>query len=80
MSQLQTPQSDQHARRGGHIGHGLLMLVCCIPIPVIAIVLVATGVASALVPVRRHRLHRDDWNDDGDDDGRDVPRRKVRTP
>ena len=47
MSQLQTPQSDQHARRGGHMGHGLLMLVCCIPILVIAIVLVATGVASA---------------------------------
>ena len=47
MSQLQTPQSDQHARRGGQIGHGLLMIVCCIPILVIAIVLVATGVASA---------------------------------
>ena len=47
MSQLQTPQSDQHARRRGHIGHGLLMIVCCIPILMIAIVLVATGVASA---------------------------------
>jgi hypothetical protein len=46
MSQLQTSQSDQHARRG-HIGHGLLMIVCCIPILVIASVLVATGVASA---------------------------------
>ena len=47
MSQLETPHSDRHARHGGHMGHGLLMIVCCIPILVIAIVLVATGVASA---------------------------------
>jgi hypothetical protein len=47
MSKLKTPPSDQHARRGSHPGHDLLMIVCCIPILVIAIVLVATGVAGA---------------------------------
>ena len=47
MNQLHTPQSDQYGRLGSHKGHGLLMIVCCIPLLVIAIVLVATGVASA---------------------------------
>lgn len=31
---------------GGHRGHGWMMIICCIPMIVIAIVLVATGVAS----------------------------------
>ncbi|GAA3857416.1 hypothetical protein [Amycolatopsis tucumanensis] len=32
---------------GGHKGHGLMMIACCIPMLAIAIVLVATGVISA---------------------------------
>lgn len=47
MSQLETPERGGHSHRGGHMGHGLMMIVCCIPMLVIAIVLVATGVASA---------------------------------
>ena len=30
----------------GHSGHGWMMIVCCIPMLVIAVVLVLTGVAS----------------------------------
>jgi hypothetical protein len=33
--------------RGGHRGHGLMMIACCIPMLIIAIVLVATGVVGA---------------------------------
>ena len=44
-----TPTEDRHshdsAQHGGH-GHWL-MIACCIPMLVIAIVLVATGVANA---------------------------------
>ena len=47
MNQLVTPQSEQHGYHGGHMGHGLMMIACCIPILMIAILLVATGVASA---------------------------------
>ena len=49
---LPTNQTDQHGRRGSHAGHGahgahgLMMIACCIPMLVIAIVLVATGVAG----------------------------------
>lgn len=32
---------------GGHKGHGMLMLVCCIPMLVLAVVLVVSGVVSA---------------------------------
>ena len=32
---------------GGHGGHGLMMLVCCIPMIVLAVALVATGVAGS---------------------------------
>jgi len=40
-----TPPDD---RSGGHGGHGhWLMIACCIPMLVIAAVLVATGVAGA---------------------------------
>lgn len=35
--------SEEHA---GHGGHGWMMIACCIPMLVIAIVLVATGVAG----------------------------------
>ena len=37
-----TDDSMQH----GHGGHGWMMVLCCIPMLVIAVVLVATGVAS----------------------------------
>ena len=37
------PQDDER----GHGGHDWMMIACCIPMLVIAIVLVATGVASA---------------------------------
>jgi len=43
MSQLETKQTEQ---RGGHSAHGWMMMICCIPMLVIAIVLVATGVAG----------------------------------
>ena len=32
---------------GGHGGHGWMMIICCIPMLVIAVALVATGVADA---------------------------------
>ena len=44
---------DMHQGHGhghGH-GHGLMMIVCCIPMLIIAVVLVATGVASPRVLV-----------------------------
>ena len=41
---------EQHAghavRPGGHAGHGWMMLICCVPMLAIAVVLVASGVAS----------------------------------
>jgi uncharacterized membrane protein len=39
------PDTSGH-RPGGHGGHGWMMIACCIPMLVIAVVLVATGVAS----------------------------------
>ena len=39
-------QGQQHSGHGGHGGHGWMMMICCIPMLVIAIVLVATGVAT----------------------------------
>ncbi len=41
--------SEEHAPtgHGGDGGHGSMMIACCIPMLVIAIVLVATGVVSA---------------------------------
>ena len=38
-----TPRDDM---AHGHGGHGWLMIACCIPMLIIAVVLVATGVAS----------------------------------
>jgi hypothetical protein len=32
--------------RSGHGGHGWMMIACCIPMLVIAVVLIATGAAS----------------------------------
>jgi hypothetical protein len=44
-------RKEQHASpragRGGNTGHGWMMMICCIPMIVLAIALVATGVASA---------------------------------
>ncbi len=38
-----TPEEKGHSR---HLGHGWMMIACCVPMLVIAVVLVATGVAS----------------------------------
>ena len=46
MNDTRPTQTPQH-QHGGHSGHGWMMIICCIPMLVIAIVLVATGVASA---------------------------------
>ncbi|MBF6558280.1 MAG: hypothetical protein IVW52_19440 [Acidimicrobiales bacterium] len=35
-----------HAGHGGHGGHGWMMIACCIPMLIIAVVLVATGVVN----------------------------------
>ena len=39
--------TDENAAGDGHKGHGTLMLLCCIPMLVIAVVLVVAGVVSA---------------------------------
>ena len=41
------PPAQHHDHEGGHGGHSWMMIACCIPMLVIAIVLVATGVANA---------------------------------
>lgn len=45
-----TDRADIHAPSSGaphrHGGHGLMMIACCIPMLVVAVVLVATGVVS----------------------------------
>jgi hypothetical protein len=47
MRQLQTSHNEEPGRHTGHSGHGWMMVACCIPLLVIAVVLVATGVATA---------------------------------
>jgi hypothetical protein len=43
-----TKHTDVNSQQGGgHGGHGWMMIACCIPMLVIALVLVATGVLSA---------------------------------
>jgi hypothetical protein len=37
---------DPAHESGGHGGHGWMMIACCIPMLVIAVILVATGTAS----------------------------------
>jgi hypothetical protein len=37
---------DGHESHGAHAGHGWMMLACCVPMLLIIVVLVATGVAS----------------------------------
>ena len=39
----QVPKKHGHS---GHSGHGLLMIACCVPMLLIAVALVATGVLS----------------------------------
>ena len=40
---LPEPAEDTH---GAHQGHGWMMLICCVPMLVLAVLLVATGVAT----------------------------------
>ena len=50
MNILRTKTADrgqQDAGQRGKGGHGWMMMICCVPMLVIAIVLVATGVASS---------------------------------
>ena len=47
MNDLDTQQTPQQEQGGGRGGHKWMMIACCIPMLVIAIVLVATGVAGA---------------------------------
>jgi hypothetical protein len=46
------PGHGAHPGHGGHGGHGWMMILCCIPMLVIAIALVASGTVGAgfLVP------------------------------
>ncbi|MDN4160961.1 hypothetical protein [Nocardioides abyssi] len=43
----QLPAQEPHAGHSAHGGHGLMMLVCCIPMILLAVALVATGVAGS---------------------------------
>ncbi len=47
MTTLEDKPTRRHDHGDGHGGHGWMMIACCIPMLVIAIVLVATGVAGA---------------------------------
>ena len=38
--------ANQAEHPGGHGGHGLMMIACCIPMLVIAVALLATGVVG----------------------------------
>jgi len=40
------PSLSEAAQKHGHGGHSWMMIACCIPMLVIAVALVATGVAS----------------------------------
>jgi hypothetical protein len=42
----EAPRSRVSSGHGGHGGHGWMMIICCIPMLVIAVALVATGVAG----------------------------------
>lgn len=41
------PGDSANSAPGGHVGHSWMMIACCIPMLVIALVLVATGVVNA---------------------------------
>ncbi len=44
---IKQPRPSTTGGHGGHGGHGWMMMICCIPMLVIAVALVATGTASA---------------------------------
>ena len=46
-NQQATTSTPGHQPDRGHLGHGWLMMICCMPMLVIAVILVATGVAGA---------------------------------
>ena len=41
------PSAQQGPDHDGHAGHGWMMMICCVPMLVIAVALVATGTAGA---------------------------------
>ncbi len=47
MTDNQETEPRPEQAHGGHGGHGWMMIACCIPMLVIAVALVATGVVSA---------------------------------
>ena len=44
-------ERDPYVGHGTPGGHGLMMLICCVPMVVIAVVLVATGVVGSSIIV-----------------------------
>ena len=46
MNHQHTYPERSDGQHRGHSGHGWMMIACCIPMLIIAIVLVATGVAG----------------------------------
>lgn len=40
-------QHPEHQPESGHGGHRLMMMICCVPMIIIAVALVATGVAGS---------------------------------
>jgi Flp pilus assembly protein TadB len=46
MNNLDTQQTPQQDKSGGHGAHSWMMIACCIPMLVVAIILVATGIAG----------------------------------
>lgn len=40
-------RSTDHAGHGGHGGHSWMMIACCVPMLIIAVALVATGVVGS---------------------------------
>ncbi len=49
MNEPEPDRAEPRAGRGAHAGHGRMMMICCIPMLVIAVALVATGVASGRI-------------------------------
>ena len=47
MNQLDIGRTADRGGHFGHAGHGWMMIVCCIPMLLIAVVLAATGFAGA---------------------------------
>lgn len=41
------PSAQHGPDHGGHAGHGWMMMICCVPMLVVAVALVATGTAGA---------------------------------